>query len=59
MGCQESFDYCYTTTGVTELTLNKHLIKVMDLMGKECLPETNKLLIYHYSDNSTQKVFIN
>jgi hypothetical protein len=59
MGCQESFDYCYTTTGVTELTLDKHLIKITDLMGKECLPEANKLLIYHYSDGTTQKTIKN
>jgi hypothetical protein len=59
MGCMESFDYCYTTTGVTELAIGKHLVKVTDLMGKECLPEPNKLLIYHYSDGSTDKIIKN
>jgi hypothetical protein len=59
MGCREVFNYCYTTTGVTELTLDKHLIKITDLMGRECLPETNKLLIYHYSDGTTQKTIKN
>jgi hypothetical protein len=58
-GCQESFNYCYTTTGIEELTLERKVIKITDLMGKECLPENNKILIYHYSDNSIQKVFIN
>jgi hypothetical protein len=46
-------------SGLTELTLDKHLIKITDLMGKECLPETNKLLIYHYSDGTTQKTIKN
>jgi len=59
MGCQEVFNYCFTTTGVNELTLDKHLIKITDLMGKECLPEDNKLLIYHYSDGTTQKIIKN
>ena len=59
MGCQESFDYCYTTTGITELNLDKHLIKITDIIGRECLPESNKLLIYHYSDGTTQKTIKN
>lgn len=56
MGCQEAFDYCYTTSGLDELVLEKKLLKVTDLMGRECLPEPNKLLIYHYSDGSTCKI---
>ncbi len=56
MGCQEVFNYCYTTTGVNELILEKKLLKVTDFMGRECLPESNKLLIYHYSDGSTLKL---
>jgi len=58
MGCMESFDYCYTTTGIDELTLEKKLIRITDLMGRECLSEPNKILIYHYSDGSTLKQFI-
>jgi len=58
MGCMESFDYCYTTTGVDELTLEKKLIRITDLIGRECLPEPNKILIYHYNDGSTLKQFI-
>jgi len=59
MGCMESFDYCYTTTGIDELTLEKKLVSITDLMGRECLPEPNKLLIYHYSDGTTQKTIKN
>ena len=59
MGCREVFNYCYTTTSITELTLDKRLIKITDLMGKECLAEDNKLLIYHYSDGTTQKIIKN
>lgn len=59
MGCIESFDYCYTTTGIDELTLEKKLVSITDLMGRECLPEPNKLLIYHYSNGSTDKIIKN
>ena len=47
-----------STVGIEELTLERKVIKITDMMGKECLPQTNKLLIYHYSDNSTDKVFV-
>ena len=47
-----------STVGIEELTLERKVIKITDMMGKECLPQTNKMLIYHYSDNSTDKVFV-
>ncbi len=50
--------YYVSTVGIEELSINKTITKITDIMGKECLPETNKLLIYHYSDNTTQKVFL-
>jgi len=50
--------YYVSTVGIEELSINKTITKITDIMGIECLPETNKLLIYHYSDNSTQKVFL-
>ena len=58
-GCSESFDYCYTTTGIDELILEKKLVKITNMIGEECLPEPNKLLIYHYSDGSTDKIIKN
>lgn len=50
--------YYVSTVGIEELSINKTITKITDIMGKECLPETNKLLIYHYSDNTTKKVFL-
>ena len=50
--------YYVSTVGLEELSINKTVTKITDIMGKECLPEPNKLLIYHYSDNTTQKVFL-
>jgi hypothetical protein len=41
------------------LVLEKKLVSITDLMGRECLPEPNKLLIYHYSDGTTQKTIKN
>ncbi len=48
--------YYVSTIGLDELTLDKKLSRITDLMGRECLPEPNKLLIYHYSDGSTCKI---
>lgn len=48
-----------STVGVDELTLgNKELVRVTDLMGKPSEPMPNKILIYQYSDGSTEKIFI-
>lgn len=59
MGCQEVFDYCYTTTSIDELVIDRKLVKITDLTGRSCAAEGNKLLIYHYADGSTQKIVIN
>ncbi len=59
MGCMESFDYCYTTTDIEELTLEKHLIRVTDILGRDCQIEPNKLLVYHYSDGTMKKIIKN
>lgn len=48
-----------STVGIKELTLDRKVISITDMMGKECLPENNKLLIYHYSDGTTQKTIKN
>jgi hypothetical protein len=36
---------------------NKELLKIVDLMGREVKYETNKVLIYIYSDGSTERFF--
>ena len=37
---------------------NRKLVRITNLMGKECLEEKNRLLIFYYSDGTTEKVFI-
>jgi hypothetical protein len=44
------------TVGIDELMLEKKLVKITNMMGQECLSEPNKLLIYYYSDGTTQKI---
>lgn len=45
-------------TGIDELNQeNKELIKIVDLMGREVPYEKNKVLIYVYSDGTTERVF--
>jgi hypothetical protein len=51
--------YYVSTVGIEELSANKTVTKIIDMMGRECLPEDNKLLIYHYSDGSTEKIIKN
>jgi hypothetical protein len=48
-----------STVGIDELTLDRKVVKTTDIMGRECLPEPNKLLIYHYSDGTTGKIIKN
>lgn len=48
-----------STVGINELTpTDKKIIKVTDIIGRECLIEKNKLLIYHYNNGLTEKVYI-
>jgi len=44
---------------IEELSLSRNIVKVTDILGRESLPEPNKLLIYHYSDGSTKKIITN
>lgn len=41
------------------LTHSKQLLKVFDLLGRETEKATNTILLYQYSDGSTEKIFIN
>lgn len=47
------------TTGVAEINDSETVtvVKITDLMGRECFPENNKVLIYFYSDGSTRKIY--
>jgi hypothetical protein len=38
-----------------EISENRKLVRITDLMGRECLPESNKVLIYYYSDGTKVK----
>jgi len=50
----------FVTAGLDEVTDNKkELVKVIDMMGRETTVEPNKLLIYVYSDGTTEKVYTN
>jgi hypothetical protein len=57
-GCSETFDYCYTTTGLDDKQLNKELVKIVDLMGRPTEPTPNKILFYQYADGTTKKILI-
>jgi len=45
------------TVGINELVTSKHLIQILDLMGRETTFKPNTPLIYVYDDGSTEKVF--
>ena len=47
------------TTGVNELySNNKHLVKIVDILGKESNPNKKGLLFYIYSDGTVEKKLI-
>jgi hypothetical protein len=58
MGCQEVFNYCFTTTGIDELSNNKELLRIVDMMGNPTDATPNKILFYQYTDGTTKKVLI-
>jgi hypothetical protein len=42
--------------GIEELTqLEKTIVKITDMLGRECKPESGELHIIRYSDGSTEK----
>lgn len=47
-----------TVAGISEETMksNQQVVRVIDLLGRETTEHSNQLLIYIYSDGSTQKV---
>ena len=48
---------CSSSASLSELTISKNLIKILDLMGRETSFKPNTPLIYVYDDGSIQKVF--
>ena len=49
---------CVDVTGIEEITLGtKELVRVVDLMGREITPQKNRVLIYIYSDGTTERIF--
>ena len=59
-GCYNETTYCYgLTTGIDELSKNKELVRIVDILGKPTDVTTNNILFYQYSDGSTEKVIIN
>lgn len=47
-----------STLGVEDLNISeKELVKVVDLMGRETTPQKNKVLIFIYSDGTTERAF--
>lgn len=58
MGMMGQFLVTDPTSSIHELSAgSKELIKVVDLMGREVEPQKNKVLIYIYSDGTTEKIF--
>lgn len=58
-GCVDTSN-CFIVdfTGIENFTLpNKEVVKVLDLMGRETIPQKNKVLIYLYSDGTSEKIF--
>lgn len=46
------------SVGIEELSIGeKELFKIVDLIGRETTPKKNKVLIYVYSDGTTERVF--
>jgi Leucine-rich repeat (LRR) protein len=47
---------CSSFAGLPEIMTNKETIKVLDLLGREVNPEPNEVLIFLYSDGTSEKI---
>lgn len=59
-----SFSYAHSNSGCqfagiseSEINNNKELLRITDLMGRECMDKPNTTLIYIYSDGTIEKVY--
>ena len=52
---------CTPITDLSEITSsqNKEVIRVLDLMGREVKKNTTGLVLYQYSDGSSERIFVN
>lgn len=60
-GCSAtSSPFTYTPVGIdeTERNAGRKLIRIVDVLGRETAFEPNKVLVYQYSDGSTERVFV-
>lgn len=56
MGMMGQFIVSNPSASLSELSSNeKEIIKVVDLLGREVVPENNKVLLYIYSDGTIEK----
>ena len=59
-----TFSYSHSNNGCqfagiseSEINSNKELLRITDLMGRECMDKPNTTLIYIYSDGTIEKVY--
>ena len=52
---------CAPTSDLSEITSSssKEVIRVLDLMGREVKKNTTGLVLYQYSDGSSERIFVN
>lgn len=58
-GCVDTSDcYVIDLADLPELlSTEKQLVKVIDLLGRETIPQKNKVLIYIFSDGTSRRIF--
>jgi hypothetical protein len=59
--CQLTYDYCdgtYTGQLQSRITIDKKLIRITDLLGRETKEQKNTLLLYIYDDGSVHQNII-
>ena len=48
-------NYCPTTSSVSEMNTDKKLLKIIDVLGRESLPQNNTPLFYIYENGKVEK----
>lgn len=56
--CNNTCSFSCSTSEIPEYVIEKTIMKIIDILGREAKYKTNEILYYLYNDGSTEKFFV-